>query len=860
MTRMFLLCAALVVSMEARIATAYEPETHREIAIQAAQPDGITDRVLKDDLDVKDGVKQVLLGQRLTLQELVGEGAFSEDSRLRYRNHFHNPLLPWDRAGLDLPLFPRFQSSVVWQQNRDQDGFFIGGGNWSWQDARQRYLAALTGLWLVENTREQRDLLLADTFRTLGHLTHMVQDASVPAHSRNDSHFRFEGYESWAEGARTDEPRGARAEFLRYLTSPAKPSLTIFAPGRQEAPIPIARLVDSDKFDLQDNFGPLLDPALGIAEYSNGNFLSDGTIFRDFTLPRRESLDLNSPFLEPVGSRYQRYFPKVAEGQRISHFVAESALYKNATESAGEPISDGLELTRLVYRDYAAELLPRAVGYSAALLDYFFRGKLEATIEADPADSEKLQLTAKNASSEPLGAGTLTVYGDYAGGERRPLGSWPIQGPVAPGVELPRQSFSPDRPVPERYMVVYQGSLGEEKKDSPPGFGGAVIGKAAKYVGILEQLFINQADGDVYFRNGTLVARLNVQSQLRPGSLLLLRSWGTRNDTFLVEGAVPSEDVSHFYVFTLNRPRPDQVFRDPPVATLVRGPELVDPFFMRSQLPPFARPQVLNYLAILDDNLNVILHGDYCLDIPDPFHMEREECHALVVNHTARTILFDLSPSALGAPSIGAGFTWVFAWMVLRLDASNPGESRIVVDGHQNLYANNDSDRGYLGIVDGNGRVVTTLMGWEPFRRPYVFGVVPQRGGRHLLWVNSDDNDREGNNTRVYLSSLVDGTSTEIGAGIADILSLWAASLLFVAPDHLLRIAPPTYFVKGWTTDGTVVLPRVGTPGFPPEDPDLASLNRLADAPPGVSFPTDTFCGWSLCSLWQVIEDPDMLR
>ena len=128
------------------------------------------------------------------------------------------------------------------------------------------------------------------------------------------------------------------------------------------------------------------------------------------------------------------------------------------------------------------------------------------------------------------------------------------------------------------------------------------------------------------------------------------------------------------------------------------------------------------------------------------------------------------------------------------------------------------------------------------------------------MWGKSEDNDPERNNTRVYLSSLVDGTSTEIGAGFADLESVGAASLLSVAPDHLLRTAAPTYFVKGWTTDGTVVLPRAGTPGFPPEDPDLASLNRLADPPPGVTVPTGTSCGWSFCSLWQVIEDPDMLR
>ena len=601
MTRMFLLWAALVISMGTRIATAYEPETHREIAIQAAVADGTSDRVLKDELGVKDGVRQVLLGQRLTVQELVGEGAFSEDSPFtRSRNHFHNPLLSWDTAGLT-GIFGG-QSSVIWQQNRDQNTFLIGGGNWSWQDARQRYLSALTGVGLLENTREKRDGALADTFRTLGHLAHLVQDASVPAHSRNDPHVIYEGYETWADRARRNIPGGERVFFSRYLGAPVKPPLTIFARGRQEAPIPIARLIDSDLFEVPGNFGPLFEPALGIAEYSNGNFLSDDTIFQEFALPRRESLDLNSPILEADDkdpSRYRRYFSKVADGQRVTHFVAESTLYRDVTDIAGQPVSDALELTRAVYRDYGAELLPRAVGYSAALLDYFFRGKLEASIVADPADAEKLQVTAKNASSEPLGGGTWAVYGDYAGGERRPQGFWPIQGPVAPGDDLPSQSFRPDTPIPARYMVVYQGDLGEEKKDSPPGFVGAVIGKAAKYGGVLEELILFRTVNntwDVYFRNQFQVTLLNLSENLPAlpqsgtGVYAAEVHWGVDSNYFFVKNyelrpiAGRQLGVPVYHVYRINRPD-NAVSGDEPVsAALVRTiqpPETPLPYYWR---------------------------------------------------------------------------------------------------------------------------------------------------------------------------------------------------------------------------------------------------------------------------------------
>jgi hypothetical protein len=131
-----------------------------------------------------------------------------------------------------------------------------------------------------------------------------------------------------------------------------------------------------------------------------------------------------------------------------------------------------------------------------------------------------------------------------------------------------------------------------------------------------------------------------------------------------------------------------------------------------------------------------------------------------------------------------------------------------------------------------------------------VHGGTSAARGRHLLWEKFDDNEES--QPRIYLSSLVDGTSTEIGAGDADVELFQAASLLPVAPDYLVRTISPSYFAKGWTADGGVVLPRVDTPGFPPEDPDLAGMKRLADLPSGVSMASPP--------RWQVIEDPDLLR
>lgn len=450
---------------------AYEPGTHREIAERAAQPElSSVDRALKAELSLGKGVAETFSGQ--SVAGLIGAGAFFEDEPVfRVLNHFHDPLRPWQEAGLRLTLSGQIgQSSVLWQQNPAQDSR-ASGGNWSWQDARQRYLEALTS-----GTREEREQAFANTFRGLGHLTHLIQDAAVPAHVRNDPHPIYEGYERHIERIRASRPGSPRRVLFESLLNqdPIRPPLSVFTPtGDARAPVPIARLIDSDTF-LGENAGVFSSTDLGIAEYTNGNFLSDDTIFSNFALPRRESL--GSGFFEPEGQKLRRYFEKAAEGEAVRHFVAESALYDSVKAEAGRPMDEALILTRLVYQDYAGKLLPRAVGYSAALLDYFFRGRLDVELAEDPADPSRLRLTGRNGSSDALVDGVLALYADDPSGLRSPLEALEPVGlrDVAPGQELSSAAFQAPENA-ERFVAVYQGTLGLEKPEGP--FPGGVIGK-----------------------------------------------------------------------------------------------------------------------------------------------------------------------------------------------------------------------------------------------------------------------------------------------------------------------------------------------------------------------------------------------
>jgi len=505
---------------------AYDTFTHREIARQSAQPSvSSVDEVLKGHLGLPDGIRERFPGHSQpglrSVEQLIGDGALFEDvPGTRSLNHFHNPLFqadgtsrgPWNQAGLRFGL-QLGQSSVLWQQNTNQNfssvfiplpfpPFFLPsfsfGGNWSWQDARQRYLEALTGSTRdgTRLNREQRERALVQTFEAVGRMTHLLQDATVPAHVRNDPHpdisilgieIPFLGgpdwYEKWVENTRTTNPSLFQGLLNSYNKNIHRPPFSIFTPTRDtQAPVPIARLIDSDKF-LGLNFSVLTDRDIGISEYTNGNFLSRDTIFRNFDLPRQSSLDPNF-IVEPIGPKFRRYLRKTSEGESIDHFITEGLLHETLKEVLAAPVpAGGWTLDNLnVQKDYAAKLLPRAVGYSAALLDYFFRGRLDVDL-FPTGDPSVFELKGTNASQdEPLVDGTLALYTDAPDGTRNSVSS---RDPltvrnVGAGQQISdptsRRRFEAP-PDAERFVAVYRGTLGNEVKDDATNFPGAVIGK-----------------------------------------------------------------------------------------------------------------------------------------------------------------------------------------------------------------------------------------------------------------------------------------------------------------------------------------------------------------------------------------------
>jgi len=222
-----------------------------------------------------------------------------------------------------------------------------------------------------------RESAFANTFWTMGHVLHLLQDMGVPAHTRNDfaSHLM----------------NGMRQPYEYYVK--ANPGLVT---GATVTPsFSNMKLTDFWDTDQYNGSNPSILTNIGLAEFSNANYFSDYTIPNNgttlehtFPYPHLSSSNISGPNYQictyqlfPGASiKYisrMNLGPCPADIASADHFAVMGLL-----NPSGYPDVNSYAyywLDENVNNTYAKELLPRAVGYSAELLNYFFRGTLEVT-------------------------------------------------------------------------------------------------------------------------------------------------------------------------------------------------------------------------------------------------------------------------------------------------------------------------------------------------------------------------------------------------------------------------------------------------------------------------------------------------
>lgn len=391
------------------VAVAYDVKTHRRMTGVAVDNSNLAaDANLLKDLGLLSlsNTGQNFLddsGGSKTIKDLFTFGAEEEDNNFgippfRVRHHFYDPI---HKIPLSIPTIPlAAEKSPDWAL---EDSGELSNQSYSYHDAREYLFQALT-----KASKTDRHKNWGLLFRSLGQVAHHLQDMAQPQHVRNDAHPNALGIGiiSWYEDY---SQKKNESNSLGPLTPNAHIS---FAKPRE--------------FWYNDS-------GSGIADFTNKNFLSKDTNFLYFggsassqplyALPvsngPSESVSLisllaarnesargqqlcNALLSDPrvtssgnTGCNIQFYSTTVTdsygaesnpENKRASSLsifdqylgrYAASYQILNPFIAEHVPIDRLFSLNEFNYDAAQLYLIPRAVAYSAGLIDYFFRGRLE---------------------------------------------------------------------------------------------------------------------------------------------------------------------------------------------------------------------------------------------------------------------------------------------------------------------------------------------------------------------------------------------------------------------------------------------------------------------------------------------------
>jgi len=461
-------------------AQAYKEETHQDLSSKALKiSDVATDVTLLRDLGLDDFEADQLfpspsnLNDKKTIRDLLRDGAFFEDNFPRSLNHFFNPI---DNTPLTVLGKEAGNTSPDWalEDNGDVDPDINGEQEYSYKEANDYFFKALT-----EPTEEAREENWGKLFQTLGQVIHHVQDMAQPQHVRNDEHLTDPSwYEDYSNGQKSE------AHFIELMSGNAYP-------------IP--------EFNTAREFWTTTGKE-GIADFTNQNFVSNDTNFniKDNTLSTNALFDLPAPLLTrntetltnllndggktcqelldtgpidlPVGAdciiefietsindnknpTYNNVNMRAASLSLYDEYLdkyAISDLQIEPEENHQVDIDVIPTLNKFNYDAAHQYLIPRAVAYSAGLINHFFRGKIEFYQNAD------VGWVIKNVSGEPMN-GTFTLFYDDVDGNRNQVTEaiWSLAEPlnndsefIAGNVILPADVKS--------LILVFTGAIGAD--------------------------------------------------------------------------------------------------------------------------------------------------------------------------------------------------------------------------------------------------------------------------------------------------------------------------------------------------------------------------------------------------------------
>jgi len=290
----------------------------------------------------------------------------------------------------------------------------------------------------TESTPKVRKSYRAKMFVSIGFMLHMVNDMSVPAHVRNDAHAP-DDFEKWM---REGDKKGYGGFRIKGTTTDFKSSYEL---------IKLIRSIPARKYSTKKDF------MIQEADYIGKHFFSEDSIdvsgkyqLQDnITVPKEMS---GKYIVSNYGKLAKRTYTIVPVGQTLTAIPMDI-------------------IDEEVIKDNAKVIIPRAIANAEGFINYFFRGRLQATL----IDGN---LTIKNVSDPSLVASadivkfsdnTYKVYYETDNNE-----TYLLQDCTAPNALDVNESFECDISQKledkkneigkaQKLTVIYDGIIGNEK-------------------------------------------------------------------------------------------------------------------------------------------------------------------------------------------------------------------------------------------------------------------------------------------------------------------------------------------------------------------------------------------------------------
>ncbi|MGO8838405.1 MAG: hypothetical protein ACLQQ0_13370 [Limisphaerales bacterium] len=416
--------------------------------------------------------------------EWIKQGAIREDDSPRYADHFYTVIparAPGQVKGLtdwheSLVLPGHVTNSYAWGAIPGVLSPFLLGNpptptnTESWECARNYEYAALTS-----TNQTARDANLAHMFYALGHILHLNQDLSQPGHVRNDEHLH--PWHRWIENY------GSKTYQYEPNAFPLEPHGWTY--WRSQG---FSSVLDFwDRGHFMGNASALdADAAgsdkLGLAEFSNGNFLSEDATYAEFFssssihyFPFPSLADTTQPQIDPNNLPATAIRPVMLENGKQGDVVylsktnagiivtSHSALHYFAVLHPPRVNSPGMQVALTindpnVLQEYHEILIPKAVEYSAGLLDYFFRGTMKVGLNLD-TNAGPCAVTNINTSGQDFYGGMFYLFAE-TNGVRFLIQSNDWSGNTLPNGATMTMAFPGPPPDGARFYSVYQGTIG----------------------------------------------------------------------------------------------------------------------------------------------------------------------------------------------------------------------------------------------------------------------------------------------------------------------------------------------------------------------------------------------------------------